>query len=234
MGSDGGKEVTNSKNRHICIKRLKTKIAQFQDKRSNLNNKTEILNQKSERIKKSVNDILDEKKLGSTILISIEQYLSLILSHPCNHCNNTDLQNKSYHVSYVGFNITIDVSCQLCGTIDSYSNQSKGINFSHLIAASALASGVNRHAMQTALAVMGITTQSCKQSYHRYQSQMFSTIISKAKESARQALDAAMAHANTKEKRSFVVGFDCSWSHSRNAGQASGEFIYLDDLEGIL
>ncbi|EXX53255.1 Sgs1p [Rhizophagus irregularis DAOM 197198w] len=214
------------------IKRLKIKIAQFQDEKSNLNNKTEILNQKSERIKKSVNDILDEKKLGSTILISTEQYLSLILSHPCNHCNNTDLQNKSYHVSYVGFNITIDVSCQLCGTIDSYSNQSKGINFSHLIAASALASGVNRHAMQTALAVMGITTQSCKQSYHRYQSQMFPTIISKAEESARQALDAAMAHANTKEKKSFVVGFDCSWSHSRNAGQASGEFIYLDDLEG--
>jgi hypothetical protein len=118
--------------------------------------------------------------------------------------------------------------------IDSYSNQSKGINFSHLVAASALASGVNRHALQTALAVLGITTQSCKQAYHKYQSQMFPTIISKAEESVRKALDVAIAHANTKEKKSFVIGFDCSWSHSRNAGQASGEFIYLDDLEGIL
>ncbi|CAB4410951.1 unnamed protein product [Rhizophagus irregularis] len=208
-------------NANCNIKQLKTKIAQFQDERSNLNNKTEILNQKSERIKKSVNDILNEKKLGSTILISTKQYLSLILSHPCNHCNNTDLQNKSYHVSYVGFNITIDVSCQLCGTIDSYSNQSKGINFSHLIAASALASGVNRHAMQTALAVM-------------------------AEKSARQALDAVMAHANTKEKNHLlldliVLGPTLAMQDIRIlkrfrqatlAGQASGEFIYLDDLEG--
>ncbi|CAB4428237.1 unnamed protein product [Rhizophagus irregularis] len=214
------------------IKRLKTKVAVFQNKRSNLDNKTDLINQKSEKIKKSVNDILDEKKLGSTILISTEQYLSLILSHPCNHCYNTDLQNKSYHVSYVGFNITIDIDCQICGTIDSYSNQSKGINFSHLVVASALVSGINRHTIQTALAVMGITTQSCKQAYHKYQSQIFPTIISKAEESARQALDAAIVHANTKEKKSFVIGFDCSWSHSRNAGQASGEFIYLDNLEG--
>jgi hypothetical protein len=86
--------------------------------------------------------------------------------------------------------------------------------------------------MQTALAVLGITTQSCRSSYDQYQSQMFPTIILKAKESVRQALDVAIAHASAKEKKSFVIGFDCSWSHSRNAGQASGEFIYLDNLDG--
>ena len=165
-------------------------------------------------------------------MISTEQYLSLVLSHPCSHCYNTDFQNKSYYVSYTGFNITIDMDCQLCGTSDSYSNQSKGINFSHLIAAAALASGNNHYAIHTALAVMGITTQSCKRSYHQYQSRMFPNIISKAEESAKQALNAAISHTNTKEKRTFVIGFDCSWSHSRNAGQASGEFIYLDNLEG--
>ncbi|CAB4441893.1 unnamed protein product [Rhizophagus irregularis] len=213
------------------IKRLKAKIAKFENEKSNLDDET-IRNQKSERIKTSVNDILDGKKIGSTILIDTEQYLSLVLSYPCSHCCNTDLQNKSYHVSCVGFNITIDMDCQLCGTIDSHSNQSKGISFSHLVAGAALASGNNHHAMQNALAVMGITTQSCRSSYDRYQSQMFPTIISKAKESAKQALNAAIAHANTKEKKSFTIGFDCSWSHSRNAGQASGEFIYLDNLEG--
>ena len=61
---------------------------------------------------------------------------------------------------------------------------------------------------------------------------MFPNIISKAEESAKQALNAAISHTNTKEKRTFVIGFDCSWFHSRNAGQASGEFIYLDTLEG--
>ncbi|CAB5395932.1 unnamed protein product [Rhizophagus irregularis] len=37
--------------------------------------------------------------------------------------------------------------------MDSYSNQSKGTNFSHIVAASTLAGGMNHYAMQTALAV---------------------------------------------------------------------------------
>ena len=89
------------------FKRLKDKITQLQNEKSN---ETDF-NQRSEKIKKSVHDILDEKKLGSTILISTEQYLSLVLSHPCSHCYNTDFQNKSYYVSYTGFNITIDMDC---------------------------------------------------------------------------------------------------------------------------
>lgn len=60
--------------------------------------------------------------------------------------------------------------------------------------------------MQNALAVMGITTQSCRSSYDRYQSQMFPAIISKAKESAKQALNAVIAHANTKEKKPLLSG----------------------------
>jgi len=192
------------------------------------------LKQKSEEIKTSVNNILDEKKLGSVIFISTEQYLSLVLSSPCSHCYNIDLQNKTYNTFYAGFKIIIDVECQLCGTIDSFSNQFKETNISQLIAAATLASSINHCAMQTTLSVIGVTTQSCKRSYHQYQSQMFPTIISKADESARQALNIAIAHANTKEKKILSVEFDCSWSHSHNAKQASGEFIYLNDLEGKL
>ena len=213
------------------VKRLKTKVTQLQNRKSNLS--AEInLKPKSEEIKMAVNNILDEKKLGSVIFISTEQYLSLVLSNPCSHCYNINLQNKTYYTSCAGFKITIDVECQLCGTIDSFSNQSKETNISHLIATATLAGGINRCAMQTALAVIGVTTQSCKQSFHQYQSQMFSNIILKANESAKQTLNAAIIHTNTKEKKVLSVGFDCSWSHSRNAGQASGEFIYLDDLEG--
>ncbi|PKY56375.1 hypothetical protein RhiirA4_428204 [Rhizophagus irregularis] len=213
------------------IKRLKTKITQLQNEKSNSSSKTNI-KQKYEEIKESVNNILDKKKLGSAIFISSEQYLFLVLSNPCSYCYNTNIQNKSYHTSCIGFKIKIDVDCLLCKTIDSYSNQSKDINFSQLVAAATLAGGINHYAMQTALAVIGITTQSCSRSYHQHQSQMFPTIISKANESAKQALNAAIAHANAKGKKFLSVGYDCSWSHSRNARQASGEFIYLDELKG--
>ena len=101
------------------------------------------------------------------------------------------------------------MECQLCRTIDSFSNQSKETNISHLVVAATLAGGINCCAMQTALAVIGITTQSYKRSYHQYQSQIFFTIISKANKSARQALNIAIAHANTKEKKILSVGFDC-------------------------
>ena len=191
------------------IKRLKTKIKQLQDEIINTSNKVNS-NKKFEEIKKKVDEILDEKKLGSTMLISTEQYFSLVLSHPCSHCNNIDIQNKSCCVSYTGFNVTIDMDCQQCGTVDSYSNQSEGINFSHLVAAAALVSGINHYAMQTVLAVTGITAQSCKRSYHHHQSQIFSNIILKAEKSAKQALNAAIAHANTKEKRALTIGFNCS------------------------
>src|SRR6266498_4920486 len=211
------------------VKRLKTKITQLQNRESNLCGEIN-LKQKSEEIKMSVNNILDEKKLGSAIFISTEQYISLVLSNPCSHCSNINIQNKTYHTSCAGFKITIDVDCQLCGTIDSFCNQSKDIYFSQLVAAATLAGGINRCAMQTALAVIGLTTQSCKLSYHQYQSRMFPTIILEANESSRQALNAAIAHANNLGKKSLSVGFDCSWSHSRNAGQASGEFIYFVNI----
>jgi hypothetical protein len=35
------------------------------------------------------------------------------------------------------------------------------------------------------------------------------------------------------QEKVLPVGFDYSWSHSRNAHQASGEFLYLGDLPGI-
>ncbi|CAG8679861.1 3711_t:CDS:2, partial [Funneliformis caledonium] len=152
-------------------------LIQLQDESSNLNNNIDQ-NENFERIRKEVDNILDEKKLGSTMLIS--------------------------------FNVTIDVNCQLCDTMDSYSNQSKGVNFSHLVAAVILAGGINHYAMQIVLVVIGITTQSCKRSYHQYQSQMFSEIILSAKESARQAFNAAIAYANTKEKKVLTIGIDYS------------------------
>ncbi len=92
------------------VKRLKTKITQLQNKGSNLS--AEInLKQKSEEIKTSVNNILDEKKLGSVIFINTEQYLFLVLSNPCSHCYNINFQNKTYNTFCAGFKIIIDVKC---------------------------------------------------------------------------------------------------------------------------
>ncbi|CAI2193149.1 8427_t:CDS:2, partial [Funneliformis geosporum] len=156
--------------KNIVPKSLKTKITKLQESGSNLSGEIN-LKQNFEEIRMSVNNILNEKKIGSVIFISTEQYLSLVLSNPCSHYHNINIQNKTYHTSCVGFKVTIDVDCRVCETIDSFSNQSEGVNFSHLIAAATLAGDLNHCVMQTALAITDITTQICKQSYHQYQSQ---------------------------------------------------------------
>ncbi|CAI2189529.1 376_t:CDS:2, partial [Funneliformis geosporum] len=63
------------------------------------------------------------------------------------HCHNINIQNKTYHTSCAGFKITIDVDCQMYRTIDSFSNQSERVNFSHFIVAATLAGDLNRHAI---------------------------------------------------------------------------------------
>ncbi|PKC54424.1 hypothetical protein RhiirA1_477331, partial [Rhizophagus irregularis] len=50
--------------------------------------------------------------------------------------------------------------------------------------------------------------------------------------SAQIALTKAIAHIKAKGERILPTSFDCSWSHCRNANQASGELIYQGNLDG--
>ena len=66
---------------------------------------------------------------------------------------------------------------------------------------------------------------------------MYKPIIDSAKFSSEvmlyEILDQLELNHLPGQERVLPVGFDCSWSHSRNAHQASGEFLYLGDLPGI-
>ena len=78
--------------------------------------------------------------------------------------------------------------------------------------------------------------QCSKQAYHKNQVRMYKPIIDSAKLSSEilllEILDhLEIAHSPGQEKI-LPIGFDCSWSHSRNAHQASGEFLYLGELSG--
>ncbi|PKK55563.1 hypothetical protein RhiirC2_802068 [Rhizophagus irregularis] len=88
----------------------------------------------------------------------------------------------------------------------------------------------------SALATIGITNQCCKKTYYDSQARIYKPIIDSAKSSCDTILyeildQLELTHLSGQEKV-LPVGFDCSWSHSRNAHQASGEFLYLGDLPG--
>ncbi|CAB4417578.1 unnamed protein product [Rhizophagus irregularis] len=44
----------------------------------------------------TIQDSIKKEKLGSTLLISTEQYFSLILQQPCDSCGETKITNKKW------------------------------------------------------------------------------------------------------------------------------------------
>ena len=183
-------------------------------------------NDDDESLALTIQDSIKEEKLGSTLLISTEQYLSLVLQQPCDSCGETKIINKKWNISTAGLSIKILIKCQVCKTVKEFSNESAEVNFNACFAAAGLVGGINRQSLQMTFMCAGVTSQLCKASYHNYQAMTFEKIVESAEISTKIALQKVINYCKTKGKRTLPVSFDCSWSHVRNAQQASGEMIY--------
>jgi hypothetical protein len=225
------KQMIYSQNR--TIKKLKEKINSINNEAENTI-ETDVTTLNNAEIQKLVEKEMEEKKLGSVIFMSTSQYLSILLSLPCPNCLDLITSNRTFYTRVSGFNISCVITCLLCKTLTQYSNEDSGVKYSHLVTGAALAGGIHRNSIQTALATIGVTNQCCKKSFYNYQARMYKPIIDSAKFSSEVLLCEILDHLElTGQEKVLPVGFDCSWSHSRNAYQASGEFLYLGDLPGI-
>ena len=97
------------------VKRLKQKINALKYKQDNMEieedeNEDENEDQ-DEFLTTRVNKIIEESKIGSTILVSTEQFISLVLQQSCSHCGETRLIHKKTKVTTAGFSVKILVSC---------------------------------------------------------------------------------------------------------------------------
>ena len=81
---------------------------------------------------------------------------------------------------------------------------------------------------------MGITNQISNKTFYRYQKVCFNPLVTAANFRTEEALKKCIEHALLQDKKVLAVGFDCSWSHVRNANQASGELIYQEIPPGML
>ncbi|PKC63477.1 hypothetical protein RhiirA1_463710 [Rhizophagus irregularis] len=214
----------NNKNRKNIIlygiqiesdgKRLSPKKAQVL-MLNNMENKKTIYSQnrtiKTLKEKKLVENEINEKKLGSTIFMSISHYLSILLSLPCSNYHDIIVSNRTFYTTVVGFNLTCIIKCLLCKTSTQYSNEDSDIKYSHLIARATLTGRMNRNSFQTALATI--------------ENHMYKPIIESAKQSSKTILLEILDHLKEiyllKQEKVLPIGFDCSWSYSRNAHQAS-------------
>ncbi|RIA84549.1 hypothetical protein C1645_412472 [Glomus cerebriforme] len=227
------KQTIYSQNK--TIKKLKNKITSIDNEAEN-SIETNVTALNDEEIQKSVKKEMEEKQLGSVIFMNTSQYLSILLSLPCPNCLDLIASNRTFYTRVSGFTIFCIITCLLCKTSTQYSNEDSGVKYSHLVAGAALAREINRNSFQTALATIGVINQCCKKSYFNCQARMYKPIIDSAKSSCEAILyeildNLESIHLPGKEKV-LPIGFDCSWAHSRNAHQASGEFLYLGDLPG--
>src|SRR6185369_10269477 len=107
------------------------------------------------------------------------------------------------------------------------------MNYSKAISATGLIAGLNQEELRTALAFMGVTSQPSRASYWQYQGQLFDKIEKMADDVVNLALIKSIEKVKNEGKKSLCCGFDVSWTHVRNAYQASGELIFDGFVEGM-
>ena len=183
-----------------------------------------------------INDVvkqaINNNNLGSTIFINTQQYLTLLFGLPCINCEDKFINNKRHEIFNVGFSVRITIRCLTCDSIAEYSNESLNSGFNLLVTGSSLVAGLNRQQNETFLASMGITNQICKKTFHNNQKRFFQTLTMEAEESAKDTLMECINHIKSLDQNILSVSFDTSWSHVRNANQASGEFIFQGNHPG--
>ena len=177
-----------------------------------------------------IDEAIAKVKLGSTILIDTRQYLKTLLIQPCLNCHNN--YDKELEVLSIGFGVKTRIICNKCKKITEYKNETNQNNFSILVSGAGLAGGANRQQIETIFSTVGITSQIVKKTYHNYQKKFFDTLHHAAVTSAEEALEIACSHIVNMGEKILPVSFDVSWSHVRNANQASGELILQKELSG--
>ncbi|RIB29762.1 hypothetical protein C2G38_970676 [Gigaspora rosea] len=179
-----------------------------------------------------VNNLIKNGKLGSTIFVNTDIYLTLILNQPCPICYTAEITNKKPSITVNGLGIKIIIKCLNCKATTEHSNESPEMDFSTSIAAAGLVGGVNREEWRSMLALVGITRQSGKSQYFAKQDKLFDGLKNEAVNSAQKALHKVLDKLIENKQFNLEVSFDCQWSHVREAPAASGEFIYNGFLNG--
>jgi len=215
-------------NHQRTIKKLRSTIAQYDEPNETMEARETPMN-----INSLVDAALATIDVGSTIMIDTRKYISLVLSQPCETCGEANPLNKKSNLTCpTGFAVQCRVTCTACNGTTSHSNESEKVNFAMCAAAAGLVGGINRNALARVFGMMGITKQPGKTSFHNYQDRLIQPICKAAKKSAANALEQVITYLKSSNQITMAVSFDVSWSHVRNAKEASGEFIFQGKIPG--
>ncbi|CAG8769401.1 20409_t:CDS:2, partial [Gigaspora rosea] len=203
-------ELKNTKKTIMRLKEKITKLTYLPD---------EDIDQLHDKILcTTIDDLIEKWKIGSTLLVDTKTYLSLVFEKLCNNCGNYLISTRDCQLTVIEFKTKRLIQYKECKTIIEISNKKKNICFSKAVAAGGLGARISRHAAQSFLAT--ITKLSA--------SSALINCMNHTKKTLTEQFNSTKLELNEHEKI-LLLSFDVSWSHGRNAKQASGEFIcYLE------
>ncbi|RIB25770.1 hypothetical protein C2G38_412048 [Gigaspora rosea] len=242
-----GLNIDNRTAQAITLQLEETKI-ELQNTQKKLRESSIIIDQLHEELERtssestnstvdpeSVSDIIDQLinkgKLGSSVLISTNLYLELVLNQLCPMCGDKEITSRKHTIKVVGLSIHITIICSNCGTQINYNNETNGMDFSKAVAAAGLVGGMNREEIRTILSLIGLTRQNGIKQYFDNQDLFMAELIEIANKNAEQNLRTVCELIQSQGKYILEASFDCSWSHVREAMQASGEFVFNGIIE---
>ncbi|CAG8856182.1 38539_t:CDS:2, partial [Gigaspora margarita] len=141
--------ILDHKEKKIEIRNLSRQISRLKKHIEQLENNL---------LETSINKAIEFNQLCSTILVLTKNYLLLVLTQPCPNCNNSNLQNKIWNISSIGFQVKCIIECKKYNDIYEHTNE-KEIQFAKATAAAGLAGRISHNALQSLLATIGITSQ---------------------------------------------------------------------------
>ncbi|CAG8797081.1 7101_t:CDS:2, partial [Dentiscutata erythropus] len=99
---------------------------------------------KTSELQEIINTMITKSKLGSSLFVSTNTFLELIINQPCSACFNTDITTKKYQIMTCEFSVKINITCNKCSTTMFHKNKEAGIDYLKLVARASLVGGVNK------------------------------------------------------------------------------------------
>ncbi|CAG8580015.1 23095_t:CDS:2, partial [Gigaspora rosea] len=169
----------------------------------NENNESELSNNEySNSENQTIKKLTLKGRLGSTVFVSTDVFLDLVLNQPCLSCSDIDPKNQKAQIKVDGLQIHTTLTCSLCSSKTEYCNE-------------------REEEVRSILALLGVTKQSGDQQYFNKQAEFFQSLYQIADKSVENLLILVCEQLRNNNQDILEVLFDCAWSHVREAMQAT-------------
>ncbi|CAG8636544.1 8634_t:CDS:10, partial [Funneliformis mosseae] len=143
-GWQGSNEIVQALNTVHRLKIQKENESDFLSEEENDKN-----DENDDKSESKIQKLIQKEWLGSTILVSTNIFLELILNQLCVTCHDINPSNYKTKIRTIGLKICVTKKCMLCSDESEYYNERSGDDFSKFLAGADLVGGVNTEELRS-------------------------------------------------------------------------------------